>query len=83
MNYHFKTKPEKVDLEYFTSKSDTKKSVLDSHAFNDLIMCFGNCLRRESNLFNGDIKKDDSLQAILWREADDQYKYYTGESSLD
>lgn len=76
MNYKFTLFPNTVEVSY-TGKGD--KAILDSQAFDDLMACFSNALIREKERFSGDILTSKSVEAVLWREANDQYKYYSGE----
>lgn len=72
----------KVEVGYTVTDLDgeetiLKRVLLTDGAFDDLLTCFGNSLRRLSYV------PGDAGENRLWDEADEVYRYFTGESSLE
>ena len=79
MDFVYKLTPKKITVKYTGKKIPAR---LDSGAFTDLMVCFGNMLRREKERFGDEILTSKKINAILWRESNEQYKYYSGEDSF-
>ena len=75
MNFYFTIKPSPVEIHYTGYKSVT----MDTRAFTDLMACYANALRTIRDNFDGDINTSKEVEAILWREQNAQYTYYSGE----
>lgn len=74
MNFEFELTPPVVEVRY----TGNRLVLMTSKAFDDLMVCYANALREIKDNFDGDILTSDTIEAIMWREANAQYKYYTG-----